>query len=172
MGAYRATEYLIMHGYKRIAHLEGPLHLQIYTERRRGYVTALSDYAFKIEESIIIPNCLTQEKGFEAAQRLTVIELAPDAIFCASDYCALGAIMYLKENGFSIPGDIAVFGFSNEPFTKLIDPPLASIEQFPYNMGEAAAQLFLEEVGDKNYQPHTIEIMPEMMVRKSVIRVE
>jgi len=49
---------------------------------------------------------------------------------------------------------------------------LASIEQFPHNMGESAAQLFFDEIGDKNYEPRTIEIMPEMMVRKSVIRVE
>ena len=172
MGAYKATEYLITHGYKRIAHLEGPRHLQMYAERKRGYLTALSDYGIVCEESLIIENCLTQEKGFEAAGRLTSMESGPDAIFSASDYSALGALMFLKENGFSIPGDVAVFGFSNEPFTKLIDPPLSSIEQFPYKMGEAAAQLFLDEVNDKNYQPRTIEIMPEMMVRKSVIRVE
>ena len=172
MGAYKATEYLINNGYKQIAHLQGPLHLQIYTERRRGYLSALKDYGMKEDESIIMKNCLTQERGFEAAGVLSKMEEAPDAIFCASDYCALGAIMYLKENGFSVPGDFAVFGFSNEPFTMLIDPPLASIEQFPYLMGESAAQLFFDEIGDKNYQPRTIEIMPEMMVRKSVIRVE
>jgi len=171
-GAYMATEYLITHGYKRIAHLQGPLHLQIYTERRRDYLTALNDYGLKVNESIIIENSLTQEKGYEAAGVLSNMENRPDALFCASDYCALGAIMYLKENGVSVPGDIAVFGFSNEPFTKLLDTPLASIEQFPYNMGESAAQLFFDEIGDKNYEPRTVEIMPEMMVRKSVIRVE
>jgi LacI family transcriptional regulator len=100
------------------------------------------------------------------------MESAPDAIFSASDYSALGALMYLKENGFNIPDDVAVFGFSNVPFTKFIDPPLSSIEQFPYKMGEAAAQLFLDEVGDKNFQPRTVEIMPEMVIRKSVIRAE
>ena len=172
MGAYKATEYLITHGYKRIAHLQGPLHLKIYMERRRGYITALSYYGMTVDESIIIENSLTQEKGYEAAGVLSNMENRPDAFFCASDYCALGVIINLKENGFSIPGDIAVFGFSNEPFTMLLDPPLASIEQFPYNMGESAAQLFFDEIGDKNYVPRTIEIMPEMMVRKSVIRVE
>jgi LacI family transcriptional regulator len=171
-GAYNATEYLITHGYKRIAHFAGPRHLQMYAERQRGYVAALTDYGMVCKESLIIENCLTQDKGFEEARGLTEMEGAPDALFCASDYSALGAIMFLKENGFSIPGDMAVFGFSNEPFTKLIDPPLSSIEQFPYKMGEAAAQLFLDEIGDKNYEPQTIEIMPELMVRKSVIRVE
>lgn len=172
VGAYKATEYLIMHGYKRIAHLEGPRNLQMYTERRRGYIGALIDYGVTSDEKLIIKNCLTQEKGYEAARELTSMELGIDAIFCASDYSALGAMMFLKDNGFSIPGDVAVFGFSNEPFTKLIDPPLSSIEQFPYKMGEAAAQLFLDEVGDENYHSQTIEIMPEMMVRKSVIRLE
>ena len=171
MGAYKATEYLINNGYKRIAHLEGPRHLQMYLERKRGYMDALSNYGIACDESMIIENCLTQEKGFEAAALLTTMASAPDAIFCASDYSALGALMYLKENGFNIPGDVAVFGFSNEPFTMLMDPPLSSIEQFPYKMGEAAAQLFLDEIHEKNYLPRTIEIMPEVMVRKSVIRV-
>jgi DNA-binding LacI/PurR family transcriptional regulator len=39
-------------------------------------------------------------------------------------------------------------------------------------MGEAAAQLFLDEMDDENYIPQTIEMMPELMIRKSVIRVE
>jgi LacI family transcriptional regulator len=172
MGAYNATEYLITHGYKRIAHFAGPRHLQMYAERQRGYVAALTDYGIVCEESLIIENCLTQDKGYKAARLLTEMEVAPDALFCASDYSALGAIMFLKENGFSIPDDMAVFGFSNEPFTKLIDPPLSSIEQFPYKMGEAAAQLFLDEMDDENYIPQTIEMMPELMIRKSVIRVE
>jgi len=171
MGAYKATEYLINNGYKRIAHLEGPRHLQMYAERKRGYMATLSNYGIPCDDMMIIENCLTQEKGFEAAAKLMSMKLAPDAIFCASDYSALGALMFLKENGFHIPGDVAVFGFSNEPFTKLMDPPLSSIEQFPYKMGEAAAQLFLDEINDKNYLPRTIEIMPEVMVRKSVIRV-
>jgi LacI family transcriptional regulator len=171
MGAYKATEYLINNGYKRIAHLEGPRHLQMYAERKRGYMAALNNYGIQCDDTMIIENCLTQEKGYEAAAKLTSMESAPDAIFSASDYSALGALMFLKENGFNIPGDVAVFGFSNEPFTKLMDPPLSSIEQFPYKMGEAAAQLFLDEIGDKNYIPRTIEIMPEVMVRKSVIRV-
>jgi len=172
MGAYKATEYLITHGYKQIAHLAGPKHLHMYAERRRGYVAALTDYGFKCEDIYIIENCLTQDKGFEAAKTLTSLDVIPDAVFCASDYSALGAMMFLKENGIVIPEDIAVFGFSNEPFTRFIDPPLSSIEQFPYKMGEAAAQLFLEEVKDKNYRPQTIEIMPEMMVRKSVQRLD
>ena len=171
-GAYNATEYLITHGYKRIVHFAGPLHLQMYAERQRGYMAALTDYGITCEDSLVIENCLTQEKGFEAAKLLTEMKVTPDAIFSSSDYSALGALTFLNENGYKIPGDVAVFGFSNEPFTKLIDPPLSSIEQFPYKMGEAAAQLFLDEIGDKNHQIQTIEIMPEIMIRKSVIREE
>jgi LacI family transcriptional regulator len=172
IGAYQATEYLITHGFRRIAHLAGPRHLQMYAERKRGYISALNDYGIESDDSMIVENCLTQDKGFEAARRLTLMDSKPDAIFSASDYSALGAIMFLKENGYRIPTDIAVFGFSNEPFTKLIDPPLSSIEQFPYKMGEAAAQLFLDEIGNEKHEHQTIEIMPELMIRKSVIRTE
>jgi LacI family transcriptional regulator len=168
-GAYQATEYLINNGNKNIAFLAGPQHLQIYSERFRGYKTALEDYKYPVDPAYIIENCLTQEKGAEAAAQLLSLEKRPDAIFGSSDYSALGALVYCKENGLRIPEDISIFGFANEPFTKLIDPPLSSIEQFPYKMGESAAQLFLNAVNDKSSKPQTIEMIPEIRVRQSVL---
>jgi LacI family transcriptional regulator len=168
-GAYQATEYLINNGNKRIAFLGGPLHLQIYSERFRGYKTALEDYNYPVDLSYVIENCLTQESGVEAAAHLLSLAKKPDAIFSSSDYSALGALVYCKENGLKIPEDISIFGFANEPFTKLVDPPLSSIEQFPYKMGETAAQLFLDEIKNKGSKHQTIEIIPEIRVRQSVL---
>ncbi len=171
-GAYQATEYLIRNGSKKIAFLAGPQHLQMYSERFRGYKTALEDYNFPIDTDYIIKDCLTQERGAEAAAQLLELDKKPDAIFSSSDYSALGALMYCKENGLKIPEDISVFGFANEPFTKLMDPPLSSIEQFPYKMGETAAKLFLNAVNNKGAKYQTIEMIPELVIRQSVLSRE
>lgn len=167
-GAYQATEYLINNGSQKIAFLAGPQHLQIYSERFRGYKKALEDYRFEIDSDYIKENCLTQECGAIAAAELMSLEQCPDAIVSSSDYSALGALVYCKEKGLRIPEDISVFGFANEPFTKLVDPPLSSIEQFPYKMGETAAQLFLDAVANKGSKHETIEMIPEIRVRQSV----
>lgn len=174
-GAYEVTKHLIDQGCKRIAHLAGDPNLQIYSNRYEGYKAAITDYGLKLEEDLILTIKSKVEEGVNAVKRLWKLDDKPDAICCAGDYTALGAIRELKEMGVKVPDDVCVTGFSNEPFTKYMELPITSVDQTPVEMGKIAAQVFLEQISDEKSRANIsiekkVMLSPELLIRKSSLK--
>jgi LacI family transcriptional regulator len=171
-GAYKATEHLIQQGCKRIGHFTNTRKISIYKERLRGYREALQNYGLPYEESLVIESDLQLEDGRAGMQQLLKLSETPDAVFSSSAYGILGAMQVLKERGIKIPEQIALVGFSNEPFTSFTEPSLTTVEQHSMRMGNAAAEIFLQEITDetKKFIPQKIVLKPELIVRQSSTR--
>lgn len=173
LAAYKATEHLIQQGCQRIAHFTNIQKINIYKERLRGYRTALEDHGIPFREELIVESNLQLEDGRSSMQKLLALPVVPDAIFSASDLGAMGALQVLKENNIKVPQDVALVGFSNEPFTMFCDPPLTSIDQHCKRMGNAASEIFLEEVmasADRKFIPKKIVLPAELVIRQSSVR--
>lgn len=169
-GAYRAVEYLLKSGCRRIAHLAGPENLLNSQNRLRGYKKALDDYGVAKNYENIITSGLTIEEGKKACTQLIEQGPLPDAIFAANDPLAIGAMQVLKEKNISIPDQVSVVGFSNEPLTSLIEPPMTTVEQPGFEMGQMATRLLLQEIDNKNedqLKPEKKELKAELVIRKS-----
>ena len=167
-GAFKATKHLIEKGKKRIAHLAGPQNLTIANLRRKGYEDAMRQSGMEVVEKLIV------ESGFKRdASQLVARELLrdqkPDAIFCASDNVAIGALLAARELGLSVPEDVAIMGFSNLSISELIEPPLSTINQPAKKMGEISTKLLLDiiEQRDKGFEPRTIVLKTEVVPRES-----
>ena len=104
--------------------------------------------------------------------KLLELSTAPDAIFSASDFAALGAIQELKANGIKIPEDFCVVGFGNEPFTKFMELSISTVDQSPLEMGNMAAKVFLEQINNtENFKMEKkIVLNPILHIRKSSSR--
>ena len=168
-GSFKAVSHLAKMGYNRIAHFGGPDFLNVYKNRKEGYLSALAKNNLDIDKKIIIQNDLTIEAGKRDTEKLMKMDNPPDAIFSASDYSALGALLYLKEMSYKIPDQVGVVGFSNEKFTSLIDPSLTSVDQHSNELGKYCAKLFLEEVKQDpgNFVPRKIILNPKLLIRRS-----
>lgn len=166
VGAKEAVLHLIEQGYKRIAHLEAAPGLQIALDRRRGYVDALNENNIAVKETMIIecPNG-SLEDGKKATKKLLSLASPPDAIFANNDLLAMGAMLAIKEKGLKIPGDIALMGFSNWFFSQLLDPPLSSVDQPGFEMGQEAARLLIRQIEMKDKDQ--LEVQPETKVLKT-----
>lgn len=166
---YIATEHLIKEDCHKIAHLSGDINLEIYKNRFEGYKKALKDYDIEFNPEYVIQVNSKIESGMQAIDELWKLDEKPDAIFSAGDYAALGAMQELRARKIKIPQEVCVVGFSNEPFTKYVEPPITSMDQTPLMMGKIAAQVFLEQV--KENTTISIEkkvvLPPELIVRES-----
>ncbi len=175
VGAKEAVEHLIDQGYKRIAHLEGAPGLLISQDRKRGYMDALLEHQMTIKDSFI-QECPSgnQEDGYQVTKKLLAMSLPPDAIFANNDPMAIGAMIAIKEKRIKIPQDIGLVGFSNWSVGSLIDPPLTTVDQPGFEMGQEAARLLIRqiEVADKDQepQPETKILKTKLIVRDSSIR--
>ncbi len=169
-GGYKATQHLIKQGATTIAHIGGPVHLKIYENRQKGYSDALKEAGLLLNGEYIVHNSLSREDGTLAIQKLLQNRVKPDAIFCANDTTALSVIIYLQKIGVKVPDDIAIVGFSNEPFSELVTPSISTIKQPGFEMGKKAAQLIIQQILSNNaarpdYQ--TIVMPTELIVRNS-----
>jgi LacI family transcriptional regulator len=95
----------------------------------------------------------------------------PDAIFTITDRMAIGAMLAIKEKGLSMPDDIGLIGFNNEPITKLVTPSISSIEQPAFELGKVAAKLLIEVMNNEaNLNDREIVLDPKIFVRESTNR--
>lgn len=176
VGAKEAVAHLIDQGCKRVAHLQATPNLLISEDRLRGYKDALREANLPYQENFVL-QCPsgTLEEAEKATRKLLALTPPPDAIFANNDMLAMGAMKAIKEKGLNIPGDVALMGFSNWFFSQLMDPPLSSVDQPGYEMGQEAARLLIRhiEMKDKDQgepQPETKVLKTRLIVRQSSIK--
>ncbi len=171
-GGYNATQHLIDVGSKKIAYLSGDLNIEIFNDRFSGYKQALIDNGIEFSKDYLIFTKSSTEDGRKAVKKLLKLKNPPDAIFSSSDFAALGAIQELKTKGLRVPEDIAIIGFSNEPFTKFMELSISTVDQSPLEMGKMTAKVFLEQVNnsEKIKIEKKVVLEPEIIIRKSSSR--
>ena len=138
-GSYQATKCLIRNGYRRIGTLAGYLGTATFRSRLEGYRKAISEAGL---EEYVFTDAILRKTGQESAQE--AIRMGCDALYCAGDFSALGAMDAAKQAGLCIPRDFGIVGTANEIFTDLTSPAMSSIEQNPKEMGLRAAEAFLQ----------------------------
>jgi LacI family transcriptional regulator len=168
-GGYQTTRHLLEQGCRRIAHFAGMQHLNIYKNRRQGYLDALQSYGITPDENLI-KNCdMTLEGGAACMAELLTLPEPPDAVFAAGDSAILGALQLLKGRGIRVPQDVALAGFSNEALTMVAEPMLTSVDQRCEEMGQAAFRLFTELVEAKGapFSQRQVVLQPQLFIRAS-----
>jgi len=165
-----AVSHMIEQGYKRIALLEGPQNLTIFSQRKVGYLRALKKYDIPLDNELIVENAWTKELGAEATRKLLSLPIPPDAIFAStSDFSALGVLDVATAMHFKVPQRLGIMGYANEPFTELTSPSITTIDQYSIYMGKTIADLYFQEIDNKEVAitPKTISIKPKLIVRAS-----
>lgn len=164
--SYKMTEYLISRGYKNIIYIAGPKNLMLTSNRLKGFRNAMYVGKIELSEESIFYGDFSIESGFKCAEEI-LRKVKPDAIFCSCDNVAFGVIKYLKKRGISVPGDIAVAGYTDEPFAALIDPALTTIRQPIHEIGETAAQLLIKKLKYPYSKPEVKVLPTELIIRES-----
>ena len=112
---------------------------------------------------------LTKEEGKEAFARLMSLPIPPDGVFCGNDTTALSALEYCQNNNLKVPEDVALIGFSDEPFSAVVTPSLSTVKQPGYQMGYQAAQKIIFRIENSNFIiPFEHTVLPtQLIVRES-----
>jgi len=172
-GAYQATSHLIAHGCKRIAHIAGQQHVNIFNLRLKGYIEALNVHGIPVNEDLIVHGKVSIDSGRECMKQLLDRRAPMDAVFAVEDFTALGAIQAIKAAGLKIPEDVAIIGFANEAFGEYLTPSLSTVNQQTVTMGEEAARLLFEGLrsGEAFHaNPRKLVLKPQIICRESSLK--
>ncbi|WP_441246877.1 LacI family DNA-binding transcriptional regulator [Kitasatospora sp. McL0602] len=166
-GARMAVRHLLRRGCERIATITGPLDMEVAQARLGGYRAALEEAGRQYREELVGLADFTEESGRSAMRAL--LDRVPDldAVFCASDVMAAGALQVLRAAGRRVPDDVALIGFDDSIVARHTDPALTSVRQPIDVMGRTMARLLLEEIADPGRARRQVVLATELVVRES-----
>ena len=166
-GAEKIVSHLIEeHGRRRIAFLRGPEGHADSIRREQGYRSALETHGIHFDESLVGYGGFDEKTACETIQSRLMDGLDFDAVFAGDDDSALGVIAALKQVGKLVPRDVAVVGFDDIPFARIINPPLTTIRSPIEEVGREAVRLLVKCIQQKHCEPE-IMLPTELVIRQS-----
>lgn len=169
-GAYLATEHLFSLGHRFVGGLFKSDDAQ-GRARFRGFVKAHQDYHIPIQGKLV--------RTYTTEDRETIIDrfvdeafregTVPTGVVCYNDEVAVGLIPSLRERGLEVPRDVSVTGFDDSTLASTGFVQLTTVRHPKQEMGEAAAQMLLELLNDREtmWVPREHLFEPQLVVRSS-----
>ncbi|TAG26578.1 MAG: LacI family transcriptional regulator [Burkholderiales bacterium] len=166
----QATSALIERGHRRIAFINGMVHMSFAHLRDQGFRSAISQAGLALEHCPIHYTELTGQMGRHVAAQLLAGNAMqrPTAFVCASDLMAIGVMSAIRDAGLQVGQDVSVFGQGNTEAGLLSAPPLASTEHDLLLHGQHIARLLLQQIaGEDGSIMHWLE-SSRLLLRGSV----
>lgn len=153
-GTEAAINFLVKRGHRNIALINGPKTIIASKERFEGYRDALSRKKIKVDPAYIVSTDLSNAGTVQAMEELLALKRRPTAIIAFNDYVALDAMKHAKSKKIKINEDISFVSFANLPlYAYMENPPLASVEQFPFEQGQKAAEILWQLLDENKEEP-------------------
>ncbi|HWO08833.1 MAG TPA: substrate-binding domain-containing protein, partial [Polyangiaceae bacterium] len=138
-------------GRRRIAFIKGPAGNDEAQERFQVYREAVSDLRLANESELVVEGDFMEQSGARAVKiLLDDRRLGFDALMCASDLMAIGAMRALAERKVAVPQKVAVVGFDDIPAARFASPSLATVRQPLYEQGRRALREVVARLSEKD----------------------
>lgn len=169
-----AARHLLSLGHRHFACISGPVSIEIFVERTRGFQEELAAAGYRIEAEVTAKD-MNELGTFEFGARylydiLERCSSMPIGLYCANDLSALGAMQAAHKLSIAVPGQISIVGVDDIPATRLTTPTLTSIAQPMARVAEEGIKLLVAMVNDREYVPESVVLQPELVVRESTGR--
>lgn len=165
-----ATEHLVRAGFRRIACIGGPAHIETAHDRVEGWRDVLTRELPELTpDDLLRHSTFRVDGGRAAAEELLALAEPPDAIVAANNLLGVGAIQVLSEHGLMPPSfGVAVVG--SLPFTTL-SPSAVTVVRLPAReMGVTAARLLLDRIAGDVQPARTVVLTDEIQAADAVRR--
>jgi LacI family transcriptional regulator len=164
-GSRLAVEHLIELGHRRIAYIAGHPQHPDSKERLLAYTDALEAANIAFDPALVMQGDYTEDSGQKAVEQLLNHKLPFTALFASNDQMAFGAAVALHRKGLRVPDDISLVGFDDLPGSSYVVPPLTTVHQPAYELGQLAAQTMLQLLTGN--EPHCAMPAPRLVLRES-----
>jgi DNA-binding LacI/PurR family transcriptional regulator len=140
----------------------------LFTSARiEGYRQALEENNIPFDDSLLISGTLTERSGHDAGLALLTRNDRPSAIMACNDLMAFGVVSAAQGLGLIVGRDLAVTGFDDVPLAEHLHPPLTTIRQPIYEIGQRICAMLIQSLMGKTLQERHVILQPEIMLRAS-----
>lgn len=175
LGGQLAVSHLYEQGYRHIGHISGPLDWWEARERMAAWEDFLKETNQDVKDEHWVEGNWSSASGAQGVEKLLKQYPKMDAVFVGNDQMALGVMQYACRSGMSIPDDLGIAGFDDIPESAFFWPPLTTIRQDQYNVGEVAVEEIIKIIEANWYEqepvkPKSIMLAPTLVIRQSSLK--
>lgn len=156
--------HLLAHGHRDLVFLGDPDAAPDVDERWQGFRRAHAAAGLPAPDKPVRCGFLTED-GQAAADALLGTGPLPSAVFCANDDIALGVYAAAHERGLSLPRDLAVTGWDDNPSARAVTPALTTVAQPLRDLGRRAGELLAARIAGDPAASETLPTSP--VIRRS-----
>jgi LacI family transcriptional regulator len=166
-GIRQGVEHLVSQGRSRLALIPPPTGLTMSAKFKTAFQIALARYPKVVGQLTEPAETFSQRSGYQATHTLLTSDQPPDGIMACHDLVALGSMAAVQDQGFEVGSDIAIVGFGDILLSEYAQPPLTSIHQPTYSMGQQACQMVIDLISGRDPGPAQTIVEPWLVVRQS-----
>ena len=166
-GAREAVQHLLELGHTRIGMIAGRSHSPAGSARLHGYRAALEEAGIAFDPAIVRATDFDYDEGRAAALNILRGPDRPTALFAASDVQAMGVLEAARQQGLSVPGDLAVMSFDDSLVAAMACPPLSAVRQPFEELGHEATRVLIQLAEGRPPASLRIELATQLVLRTS-----
>ncbi|MET0355304.1 MAG: LacI family DNA-binding transcriptional regulator [Cellvibrio sp.] len=165
---YDVVKHLLEQGYSRIGFIGARMDPRVQ-QRMQGFKKALEDVD-KFQKNFIVttPEPSSIAVGGELFKSLLAsTDGLVDAVFCANDDLALGALFESQRMNIKVPDDMALCGFNDIEASRFVNPSLTSVQVGRYEMGVKAAEMVIDRLNGNPEETKIVDMGYQIIKRQS-----
>lgn len=171
-GMYQAVNHLVKSGHRRIFVLAWPEESRVGQNRMSGVQSAFKEAGIVPQPDWVASGEGTYEFGYEMTGRWLSQpqENWPTAIVAFNDNMAIGAINAAKNHGLQVGKDLVVTGFDDSPISQYMTPPLTTIRQPIWDIGQRIIAMLLAVIDEHQPAEREVLVQPQLIIRESSLK--
>ncbi|MEU6919537.1 LacI family DNA-binding transcriptional regulator [Streptomyces olindensis] len=165
------TSRLVTHlaglGHRRIGLVAGLPGLSTTSERIMGYRSGLAFAGLPYDERLLVHGDSEAAGGAAATAALLSLAVPPTALVTGNNAMTIGALRALRDQGLSVPGDLALCSFDDFAWADLFSPRLTAVAQPSRDIGARAVRVLLERLAEPDRPARTVRLPCSFVHRTS-----
>lgn len=169
-GSYDAARYFIDQSRRKLAFMGYDSSLPNIKEREKGFKDALLDVQMELPKEWTYSGSLSNQAGYDFAQRLAKQNKFPDAVLFGDAEAAVGWLAFCQEAGISVPDQVGLMAWNETQYCTFFRPSISTITQKGFEMGILASEILFNHIQKKVAIEPTLKLFrPQLTHRASSI---
>ncbi len=168
-GAVDAVAYFVSRGHRRIGFINASSYWTTSRDRFLGYRDGLLQHGIPFDKALVQESDFSQESNHQAIRRLMQLDDPVTAILAFKDQVMLDALTCLRREFADKVDTVELIGYGANPIIQYLEhPPLASLKEQPYEIGQKSGLLLLDLVNHPKteYDPQLVKLACHLQVFK------
>ena len=161
-------EQLVKRGRRKIG-LVSYSKVQNGIERKNAFLAAMKQRKLSVNRNFCVELGDCWNEAYLRVSDMLKGKSRPDALICFNDYVANDVLDAAYDLNLRVPEELSVIGFGNLPLTMRVRPRLATVEQTPYELGRAAAELLIKRITGQEKGPAKKIVIPTEFIKRESI---